>query len=85
MKILFDQGTPVPLRRFLASHEVVTAFDRGWGELQNGDLLRAAEADGFAAIITTDQKSSLSAAPAQPPTSDTCLADHGLAAHPPRR
>jgi len=60
VKILFDQGTPVPLRsaplrRFLASHEVVTAFDRGWGELQNGDLLRAAEADGFAAIITTDQ------------------------------
>jgi hypothetical protein len=45
----------VPLRRFLASHEVVTAFDRGWGELQNGALLRAAEADGFAASVTTDQ------------------------------
>ena len=55
MKILFDQGTPVPLRRFLAAHEVVTAFERGWGTLQNGDLLRAAEAEGFAAIVTTDQ------------------------------
>ena len=55
MKILFDQGTPVPLRRFLAAHEVITAFERGWGTLQNGDLLRAAEAEGFAAIVTTDQ------------------------------
>lgn len=55
MKILFDQGTPVPLRRFLAAHEVVTAFERGWGTLQNGDLLRAAETEGFAAIVTTDQ------------------------------
>lgn len=55
MKILFDQGTPAPLRQFLAAHEVVTAFERGWGALQNGELLAAAEAEGFAAIITTDQ------------------------------
>ncbi len=55
VKILFDQGTPVPLRRFLTAHEVVTAFERGWGSLQNGDLLRAAEAEGFAVIVTTDQ------------------------------
>lgn len=55
MKILFDQGTPVPLRRFLAAHEILTAFERGWGVLQNGELLRAAEAEGFAALITTDQ------------------------------
>jgi hypothetical protein len=55
VKILFDQGTPVPLRRFLAAHEVVIAFERGWGTLQNGDLLRAAEAEGFEVIITTDQ------------------------------
>ena len=34
---------------------MVTAFERGWGSLQNGDLLRAAEAEGFAAIVTTDQ------------------------------
>ena len=45
----------MPLRRFLPTHEVVIAFDRGWGALQNGDLLRAAEEEGFAAIITTDQ------------------------------
>ena len=55
MRILFDQGTPVPLRRYLAGHHVLTAFEQGWGALQNGELLRTAEADGFEAIVTTDQ------------------------------
>lgn len=55
MRILFDQGTPVPLKGFLSAHEVATAHEHGWGMLQNGDLLRAAETAGFAVIITTDQ------------------------------
>lgn len=55
MKVLFDQGTPVPLRRVLTGHEVATAYECGWGEKQNGDLLRAAEAAGFEVIVTTDQ------------------------------
>ena len=55
MKILFDQGTPAPLRRALAGHNVATAFEQGWNDLQNGDLIREAEADGFEALITTDQ------------------------------
>jgi len=55
VKILFDQGTPVPLRRFLVGHEIVTAFELGWGTLQNGELLPAAEAEGFFAIVSTDQ------------------------------
>ena len=54
MKILFDQGTPVPLRRVLSAHEVATAYERGWGEKQNGDLLQAAETEGFEIIVTTD-------------------------------
>lgn len=54
MRVLFDQGTPVPLRRFLTQHEVTTAFERGWAEVNNGRLLDAAEADGFAALVTTD-------------------------------
>jgi hypothetical protein len=37
MKILFDQGTPAPLRRTLAGHLVATAFEKGWSNLQNGD------------------------------------------------
>lgn len=55
MKILFDQGTPAPLRRSLPNHEIITAFERGWQALQNGDLLNVAEAEGFAVIVTTDK------------------------------
>lgn len=55
MLILFDQGTPVPLRRWLAAHEVATAWQRGWVQLSNGDLLTAAEAAGFDLLVTTDQ------------------------------
>jgi hypothetical protein len=54
MRILFDQGTPVPLRALLSGHTVSTAYEMGWSELANGDLLAAAEAD-FDALITTDQ------------------------------
>ncbi len=54
MKILFDHGTPAPLRHALAGHEVVTAYEMDWAELTNGDLLAAAEKT-FAAIINTDQ------------------------------
>ncbi len=32
-----------------------TAYECGWAALQNGELLAAAEAHGFDAIITTDQ------------------------------
>ena len=54
MRILFDQGTPVPLRGVLTSHQVSTAFEMGWANLENGDLLREAE-DQFDVFITTDQ------------------------------
>lgn len=55
MKILFDQGVPAPLRRFLPGHAVVTAYESGWSTLQNGDLIRAAESSGFDAFVTTDR------------------------------
>jgi hypothetical protein len=55
MRVLFDQGTPAPLRTFLSGHEVVTAFEMGWAELSNGKLLSAAEAAGFAVLLTTDK------------------------------
>ncbi|MBE9103017.1 hypothetical protein [Vacuolonema iberomarrocanum] len=55
MKILFDQGTPVPLRRFLPGHTVNTAYERGWSELSNGNLLTRAEQDGYEPLITTDR------------------------------
>ena len=55
MKILFDQGTPVPLRRQLIGHTVKTAYEQGWSGLSNGDLLNAAEEAGFNLLVTTDQ------------------------------
>jgi len=54
MRIIFDQGVPVPLRRFLSEHVVETAFERGWSTLSNGDLISAAEA-AFDLFVTTDQ------------------------------
>ena len=55
MKILFDQGTPVPLRRHLHPHFVDTSAEQAWSTLQNGQLLKQAESDGYDAFITTDK------------------------------
>jgi predicted nuclease of predicted toxin-antitoxin system len=55
MKLLFDQGTPVPLRKYLTGHSVATAYELGWSDYQNGELLALAEDNGFEALITTDQ------------------------------
>lgn len=54
MRVLFDQGSPAPLRQFLTQHEVTTAFERGWSTLKNGELLDAAEREGFEVFVTTD-------------------------------
>jgi len=54
VRILLDQGTPVPLRRALPDHSVVTAHEKGWATLTNGELLAAAEGS-FDVFVTTDQ------------------------------
>ncbi len=56
MRILFDQGTPVPLRQSLTHHEVATAYECDWSRLKNGELLDAAEKEGFEVLVTTDSK-----------------------------
>jgi hypothetical protein len=55
MRILFDQGTPVPLRRHLTRHVVDTAFERGWSALHNGELLDVAEQESYDLLMTTGQ------------------------------
>ncbi len=55
MRILFDQGTPVPIRSHLKGHSVRTAYQEGWSALSNGKLLRAAEDAGFDVLLTTDK------------------------------
>jgi len=32
VRILFDQGTPTPLREALKQHEVSTTYERGWSK-----------------------------------------------------
>jgi hypothetical protein len=54
VRILFDQGTPVPLRQVLTGHDVCTAYELGWATLKNGELLRSAEEQGFEVLVTTD-------------------------------
>jgi hypothetical protein len=41
MRVLFDQGTPAPLRTYLTDHEVSTAHEMG--------------SEGFEVVVTTDQ------------------------------
>lgn len=55
MKILFDHGTPAPLRRHLPAHQVATAAENGWDSLTNGELLSRAEQEGYDLLVTTDQ------------------------------
>ena len=55
MRILFDQGTPAPLRHALANHSVETAYERHWSSLKNGELIAAAQAAGFDIFVTTDK------------------------------
>ena len=55
MLILFDNGTPAPLRDALKGHIVVEAMERGWDRLVNGELIAVAEASGFDVLLTTDK------------------------------
>ncbi len=55
MRILFDQGTPVQIRRSLEAHTVKTSREQGWSTLANSELLRVAEEAGFDVLLTTDK------------------------------
>ena len=55
MKILFDHGTPAPLRNHLREHSVDRSAEKGWELLENGELIRKAEEEGYKVIVTTDQ------------------------------
>ena len=55
MKLLFDQGTPAPLRDHLSVHSVDTLAEKGWSDKDNGELLDLAEREGYDVLVTTDQ------------------------------
>jgi hypothetical protein len=54
MRILLDECIPGPMHRYLGGHECVTAQQRGWMGIKNGDLLQLAESE-FDLFITSDQ------------------------------
>ena len=56
MRVLFDQGTPKPLRRSIHGYAIETAYERGWSTLENGELITEAEAAGFDILVTTDRQ-----------------------------
>ena len=55
MKILFDHGTPAPLRNHLREHLEDRSAEKGWELLGNGELIRRAHEEGYEVIVTTDQ------------------------------
>ena len=47
------------MRESLGEHDVSTAYERGWSTLKNGDLIDAAEREGFEVLLTTDYHQSV--------------------------
>ncbi len=54
MRIFLDHDVPAPLRYWLIGHQVETAYERGWAEVSNGELLGLVEGAGDV-MITTDR------------------------------
>ena len=53
MKVLFDKGVPVRLRRALGELAITTVQELGWDELANRELLTMAQAE-YDVLISTD-------------------------------
>ena len=54
VKVLFDQGTPVGLRKHLWPYEIDTLAEKGWSRRKNGEMLDLAERSGYGTLVTTD-------------------------------
>jgi hypothetical protein len=55
VRVLLDACVPKGLRGRLSGHDVRTAPEMGWGDLDNGDLLAAMEGS-FDALVTVDRR-----------------------------
>ena len=55
MRILFDNGTPRGVASVLRGYTAEEARSHEWDTLGNGELLDAAEAEGFDVFVTTDR------------------------------
>ena len=54
-RVLLDHCVPRRVGQALLDCETATAFKRGWAELKNGALLKAAEDAGFDVLVTADK------------------------------
>ena len=54
-RLLLDQSAPRGLKTVLTGYDISTAREMGWAKISNGELLAAAEAAGFAILVTADQ------------------------------
>jgi len=55
VRVLFDHNVPDRLRRSLTGHDVFTADEMLWAQIDNGRLLRATEDAGFEVMVTADK------------------------------
>jgi len=55
LRLLLDHNAPKGIKGILPEHEVKTAYEMGWAEITNCELLNAVETAGFDAIITGDK------------------------------
>jgi hypothetical protein len=56
MRVLLDNNVNHLFATLIIGHEVIHARKMGWAELENGDLIGAAEAKGFDVMITADKR-----------------------------
>ena len=54
MRILLDECVPWPMHKLLSGHSCSTVQAKGWGGINNGDLLQRAEGE-FDLFVTSDQ------------------------------
>jgi predicted nuclease of predicted toxin-antitoxin system len=55
LRVLLDSNIDPRDARLLAGHEVSHARRMGWAELENGDLIAAAEGADFDVMVTGDK------------------------------
>jgi len=55
LKLLFDEGVPLPLRNHLFGHQVDTVQSRRWRGKPDAEILTLAETDRYEVFVTTDR------------------------------
>jgi hypothetical protein len=54
LRVLIDECLPVQRRHAFAGHDARTVVHMAWRSLKNGELLSAAEREGFDVFVTAD-------------------------------